>query len=65
MSIPVTGGLKLDQGSSQHMVLTSAGDVVGEEVTKKREVRLYKNRSVALSSRLVRGYRGLEHHYLT
>ena len=45
VSIPVTGSLKLDQGSSQHMVLTSSGEVIGgEEVTKKREVRLYKNR---------------------
>ena len=44
VSIPVTGSLKLDQGSSQHMVLTSSGEVVGEEITKKREVRLYKNR---------------------
>ena len=51
MSIPVTGGLKLDQGSSQHMVLTSSGEVVGEEVTKKREVRLYKNRSVRADGR--------------
>ncbi|XP_037074898.1 cyclic AMP-responsive element-binding protein 1-like isoform X2 [Pollicipes pollicipes] len=50
VSIPVTGGLKLDQGGSQHMVLTSSGEVV-EEVTKKREVRLYKNREAARECR--------------
>lgn len=51
VSIPVTGSLKLDQGSSgQHMVLTSSGEVV-EEVTKKREVRLYKNREAARECR--------------
>lgn len=46
VSIPVTGGLKLDQGNTQHMVLTSSNNEMGEEVAKKREVRLYKNRSV-------------------
>ncbi|XP_043229395.1 cyclic AMP-responsive element-binding protein 1-like isoform X2 [Amphibalanus amphitrite] len=51
VSIPVTGSLKLDQGSSQHMVLTSSGEVVGEEVTKKREVRLFKNREAARECR--------------
>lgn len=51
VSIPVSGSLKLDQGSSQHMVLTSSGSEIVEEVTKKREVRLYKNREAARECR--------------
>ncbi|XP_037089899.1 cyclic AMP-responsive element-binding protein-like isoform X2 [Pollicipes pollicipes] len=52
VSIPMSGGLKLDQGGGQHMILTTnAGGEVVEEVTKKREVRLYKNREAARECR--------------
>ncbi|KAF0288474.1 Cyclic AMP-responsive element-binding protein [Amphibalanus amphitrite] len=53
VSLPtVSGGLKLDQTSN--MVLTSAspaGSDVIEEVTHKRETRLYKNREAARECR--------------
>jgi len=48
VSIAVPGGEQA--GSSQHLVLTHSGEVV-EEVTKKREVRLYKNREAAKECR--------------
>jgi len=54
VSIPVSGDLKLDQGgnNSQHMILTrNPGGEIVEEVTKKREVRLYKNREAARECR--------------
>lgn len=50
VSIPVSGSVKIDHEPQHQMMLSASGEII-EEVTKKREVRLLKNREAAKECR--------------